>query len=156
MSRWTQASQALKSLFSMPVTDCLLNLSLTLQWRKEARLSSCYAVVPQYPWGLVPGPLGEDVQVPYIKWHRGVPSWLSALRNQHRHCCDSSSIPGLGTFVCCGNGQNKKEEWSINTGYNIDERWKTSCLVKEATCEKLHVAWLHLYEMFRTGKSTGT
>ena len=39
----------------------------------------------------------------------GVPLWLSRLRIQHCHCCDSGhiygegSVAGLGTCTCCGN-----------------------------------------------------
>ena len=46
---------------------------------------------------------------------QGVPWWLSGLRIQHCHCCDlghccgKSSVPGLGTSVCCGHGQKKKK-----------------------------------------------
>lgn len=43
----------------------------------------------------------------------GVPSWLSRLKSGCCHCCgstyscDEGSIPGLGTYTCCGLDQKK-------------------------------------------------
>ena len=49
-----------------------------------------------------------------IGW--GAPRWLSRLRIQHchcsgsGHCCGVGSIPGLGTFRCCGHDQKKEKK----------------------------------------------
>ena len=40
----------------------------------------------------------------------GFPWWLSGLRIQHCHCCDSGSTPGLEISKCHGCSQKKKKE----------------------------------------------
>ena len=45
--------------------------------------------------------------------------WFSGLRIWPCHCCGSGyngrtgSIPGLGTFICCGHSQNKNKHEDI-------------------------------------------
>lgn len=51
---------------------------------------------------------------------------------------------------------SQKKEWSTDTFSNRDEPWKTVCNVKEARHKGPHVAWFHLYEVFRLGKPIET
>ena len=61
------------------------------------------------------------------EWNLGFPLWLSRLRIQHCHCCESgcccgvSSIPGPGASTCHGHGQFKiKKEWIFAICSNMD------------------------------------
>ena len=63
--------------------------------------------------------------------NKGVPLWLSRLRIWHCHCCDTGSIPGLGTSACCRCAKKKKSisknsnnifrHGYLNTGKNTNE-----------------------------------
>ena len=65
----------------------------------------------------------------------GVPWWLSALRIWHCHCCGSGyscgagSIPGPGTFTCCGNGKKRIKYINKRNNYviRILQRTLPSC-----------------------------
>ena len=62
----------------------------------------------------------------------GVPWWLSRFRICHCHCCGSGhccgvgSIPDLGTFTCCGRGQNKTPKQTTKRTSCIWEAYRTS------------------------------
>ena len=55
------------------------------------------------------------------KLNSRVPSWLSRLRIQCCHCCDSGyscgtgSIPGRETFACRGHSQKINKNWTPST-----------------------------------------
>ena len=40
--------------------------------------------------------------------------------------------------------------------YNLDEPWKYYDMGKKLDPQKSHIAWFHLYEILRIGKSTET
>ena len=58
-----------------------------------------------------------------IKIATGSSWWLSGLRTQCCHCCDSGYyldvclIPGLGTSKCHGHGQKKSWNWNFDRDY---------------------------------------
>ena len=53
---------------------------------------------------------------PHKIGNKGAPQWPSRLRIQHCHYCDAGLIPGLGTSICCGCGQ-KKKDWKEGRGF---------------------------------------
>ena len=45
-----------------------------------------------------------------------------------------------------------KNELSTDTCYNMDESWKHYAKLKKPVNKRPHIVWLHLHEIFRTGK----
>lgn len=89
-----------------------------------------------------------------------VPSWLSRLRTQHRHCCGSGcsctagSISGPKTSMCHGCSQrNKKNEekkcWRLNFYTTIPSKF--ICQAGKQNCTSV----IHLLEVDSEG-STGS
>ena len=46
----------------------------------------------------------------YKEGKPGDPSWLSGLRIQCCHCCDTGLIPGPGNYTCCKVQPKTKKE----------------------------------------------
>lgn len=54
-------------------------------------------------------------------------------------------------YPCNGILPSHKKEWHTDSCYKVDDSPKTVCWVQRARHKRLHIVWIHWYEMSRVG-----